>query len=64
MCSLAVFNKLPKINYLRLNYLRLIYVQFLMSLLTTIFIFLSTWLLTSTSDLQPSTAIANQLLGQ
>ena len=36
-----------------------------MSLSTTIFIFLSTWLLiTSTSDLQPSTVIANQLPGQ
>ena len=61
------------INYLilnctRLNYLRLIYAQFLTSLLTAIFIFLSTWLLiiiiTSASDLQPSTAIANQLPGQ
>ena len=37
-----------------------------MSLLTTVFIFLSTWLLiiTSTSDLQPSTPTANQLPGQ
>ena len=36
-----------------------------MSLLTAIFIFLSTWLLiTSSSDLQPSTAIVNQLPGQ
>ena len=33
-----------------------------MSLLTTIFIFCSNWLLTSTSDLQPSTAILNQSL--
>ena len=52
-------------NYTRFNYLRLIYTQFLMSLSTAIFIFLSTWLLiTSTSDLQPSIAIANQLPGQ
>ena len=35
-----------------------------MSLLTAIFIFLSTWLLTNTSDLQPSTPPANQLSGQ
>ena len=47
-----------------LNYLRLIYTQFLISLLTAIFIFLSTWLLISTSGLQPSTAIAIQLLGK
>ena len=56
-----------RLNYTRLNYLRLIYAQFLTSFSTAIFIFLSTWLLiiiTSTSDLQPSTAIANQLLGK
>ena len=53
-----------KLNYLILNYLRLIYAQFLTSFLTTIFIFLSTWLITTISDLQPSTAIANQLPGQ
>ena len=36
-----------------------------MSLLTTIFIFFDTWLLiTSTSDLQPSTPTANQLPAQ
>ena len=52
------------LNYTRLNYLRLIYAQFLMSFSTAIFIFLSTWLLTSSGDLQPSTAIANQLLGE
>ena len=34
-----------RFNYLRLNYLRLVYAQFLMSLSTAIFIFLSTWLL-------------------
>ena len=34
-----------RLNYLRLNYLRLIYAQFLTSLSTAIFIFLSTWLL-------------------
>ena len=33
------------LNHSRLNYLRLIYAQFLMALLTAIFIFLSTWLL-------------------
>ena len=52
-----------RLNYTRLNYLRLIYAQFLTSLSTAIFIFLSTWLLTSSGDLQPSTAIANQLPG-
>ena len=38
-----------------------------MSFLTAVFIFLTTWLLiiiTSTSDLQPSTAILNQSLGK
>ena len=53
-----------RLNYLRLNYLRLIYAQFLTSFSTAIFIFLSTWLLTSSSGLQPSTALANQLPGQ
>ena len=57
--------KYTRFNYLRLNYLRLIDAQFLMSFSTAIFIFLSTWLLiTSTSDLQPSMANANQLPGQ
>ena len=34
-----------RLNYLRLNYLRLIYAQFLTSLSTAGFIFLSIWLL-------------------
>ena len=51
---------LENINYLILSsYLR----PFCDKILTAIFILLSTWLLTSTSDLQPSTAIANQLPG-
>ena len=33
-------------------------------ILTVIFILVSTWLLTSTSDLQPNMPIANQLPGQ
>ena len=35
-----------------------------MSFSTEILIFLSTWLLTSSGDLQPSTAIVNQSLGK
>ena len=43
----------------------LIYALFVMKFLTAIFILFSTWLLiTSSSDLQPSTAIANQLPDQ
>ena len=51
---------LENINYLKfLSYLR----PFRDEILTAIFILFSTWLLTSTCDLQPSTAIANQLPG-
>ena len=48
----------------KLNYLRLLYAQFLTSLSTAVFIFLSIWLFTSTNNLWPSKVIVNQLHGQ